>query len=553
MDTRPIKRVMAAACIAAALGSASTDNAGDSPKELALALARRAKKAQKSGHNAQAYIYYAEALALQPANRDYRAGMESLRARASMESAPVPPKPEQPEATEAIEAALPEVPIEEAFDSLTARELAQARDLKEVPALRAKPGLQNFDLTGDPRTLFDKVTQSFGLLTTFDSDYPKTGTPLRFQVSEVDYREALHDLEVATNSFVVPISGRLMMVAQDMPSKRNDLEQTMTIAIPVPQAITTQELTELAQILRQATNVEKIAWESTESRIVLRDRMSRVMPAIAIMNQLLAYRPEVMIDLEFLQVDMSDMVSYGFTVSNSFSGIYLGQVLNNLITVPSGVTNLLTFGGGKTLIGITAAQVQAMFNETLSNSRSIYKAQLRSVSGQAATLHAGEKYPIITSAFVGTVPAGTTGTVYSPPPSFTFQDLGLEMKVTPIINGGNNTTLTVETTFQVLTGDTVNSIPVIGNRGLKSQVAIKNGEWSLIGTILNTTRSKTTSGFWGLARIPLLGQLFKQTSTDKEDSNVLIGIRTRLLSLPPGDKPMKALRVGSDTRPYTPL
>jgi len=246
-------------------------------------------------------------------------------------------------------------------------------------------------------------------------------------------------------------------------------------------------------------------------------------------------------------------VSYGFTVSNSFSGIYLGQVLNNLITVPSGVTNLLTFGGGKTLIGITAAQVQAMFNETLSNSRSIYKAQLRSVSGQAATLHAGEKYPIITSAFVGTVPAGTTGTVYSPPPSFTFQDLGLEMKVTPIINGGNNTTLTVETTFQVLTGDTVNSIPVIGNRGLKSQVAIKNGEWSLIGTILNTTRSKTTSGFWGLARIPLLGQLFKQTSTDKEDSNVLIGIRTRLLSLPPGDKPMKALRVGSDTRPYTPL
>jgi len=553
MDTRPIKRVMAAACIAAALGSASTDNAGDSPKELALALARRAKKAQKSGHNAQAYIYYAEALALQPANRDYRTGMESLRARASMESAPVPPKPEQPEATEAIEAALPEVPIEEAFDSLTARELAQARDLKEVPALRAKPGLQNFDLTGDPRTLFDKVTQSFGLLTTFDSDYPKTGTPLRFQVSEVDYREALHDLEVATNSFVVPISGRLMMVAQDMPSKRNDLEQTMTIAIPVPQAITTQELTELAQILRQATNVEKIAWESTESRIVLRDRMSRVMPAIAIMNQLLAYRPEVMIDLEFLQVDMSDMVSYGFTVSNSFSGIYLGQVLNNLITVPSGVTNLLTFGGGKTLIGITAAQVQAMFNETLSNSRSIYKAQLRSVSGQAATLHAGEKYPIITSAFVGTVPAGTTGTVYSPPPSFTFQDLGLEMKVTPIINGGNNTTLTVETTFQVLTGDTVNSIPVIGNRGLKSQVAIKNGEWSLIGTILNTTRSKTTSGFWGLARIPLLGQLFKQTSTDKEDSNVLIGIRTRLLSLPPGDKPMKALRVGSDTRPYTPL
>lgn len=551
---------MAAACVAAVLGSASTtgkSDTGDSPKELALAFARKAKKAQKSGHNAQAYIFYAEALALQPANRDYRREMDSLQTRAALESkresAPALPNPDHPEADETAEAPAPEIPIEEAFDSLTAREMAQARDLKEVPVLRAKPGLQSFDLTADARNLFEKVAQSFGLLTTFDNDYPKTGTPLRFQVSSADYREAIHDLEAATSSFVVPVSGRLMMVAQDMPSKRNDLEQTMTIAIPVPQAITTQELTEIAQILRQATNVEKIAWESTESRIVLRDRMSRVMPAIAIMNQLLAYRPEVMMDLEFLQVDMSDMVSYGFTVSNSFSAIYLGQILNNSITVPSGVTNLLTFGGGKTLIGITAAQVQAMFNETRSDSNSLYHAQLRSVSGQPATLHVGEKYPIITSAFVGTVPAGTTGTVYAPPPSITFQDLGLEMKITPIVNGAENTTLTVETTFQVLTGDTVNNIPIIGNRGLKSQVALKNGEWTLIGTLLNTTKSKSTSGFWGLARIPWLGQLFKQTSTDKEDSQVLIGVRPRLLSIPPGDKVMKALRVGSDTRPYTPL
>jgi type II secretory pathway component GspD/PulD (secretin) len=165
----------------------------------------------------------------------------------------------------------------------------------------------------------------------------------------------------------------------------------------------------------------------------------------------------------------------------------------------------------------------------------------------------GEKYPIITGGYFGSVPSGTTGTVYSPPPSFSFQDLGLEMKVTPIVNGVDNTTLTVETTFQVLTGDTVNNIPVIGNRGLKSQVALRNGEWAVIGTLVNSTRAKSSSGFWGLAQIPLLGQLFKQTSTDKEESNVLIGIRTRLLSIPAGETVTKSLRVGSDARPYLPL
>jgi hypothetical protein len=544
MNTR---RILALGVAAVALVSGSPG--ADSPKELALELARKAKKARKAGHNAEAYMYFAEALALQPSNRSYQGQMESLQTRASLESRPILPKAEEPDAAD-IPA--PEIPMEQAFDSLTAREMAQARDLKEVPALRAKPGVQEFDLTGEPRVLFEKVAQAFGLQTAFDTDYPKTGTPLRFKVSGVDYREAIHDLEAATSSFVVPISGRLMLVAADIASKRNDLEQTVTIAIPVPQAITTQELTELAQILRQATNVEKIAWESTESQIVLRDRVSRVMPAIALMHQLLAYRPEVMVDLEFLQVDQSDMVNYGFTVSNNFTAVYLGQILNNAVTVPSGITNLLTFGGGKTLIGISAAQVQAMFNETRSDSNSIYSAQLRSVSGQPATLHVGEKYPIITGGYFGTVPAGT-GTVYSPPPSFSFQDLGLEMKITPIVNAGGMTTLTIETTFQVLTGDTVNNIPVIGNRGLKSQVAVRNDEWSLVGTLLNTTKSKSTSGFWGLAQIPWLRQLFKQTSTDKEESHVLIGIRPHLLSLPAGETVSKALRVGSETRPYTPL
>jgi general secretion pathway protein D len=550
---RPLAAAGLTMWLAATMGSASVDDRADSPKELALSLARKAKKAQKAGRDALAYIYYSEAAALQPANRGYKARMEMLQTRATTQSKPVIRKSPDAEISADTTSGLQTPATEAYFDSLTEKELSQARPLKEIPSLRAKPGEQNFDLTGSARTLFDKLADAFGLQTVYDGDYPRNGPPIRFHVSGADYRDAIHDLEAATNSFVIPLSGRLFMVSQDTPAKRNDLERTIEIAIPVPQAVTTQELTELAQVVRQTTNVEKIAFESTESRLVLRDRASRVLPAIALLDELMAYRPEVMIELQLLQVDLSDMVSYGFTVSNNFSAIYLGQILNNAITAPSGVTNLLTFGAGKTLIGITAAQVQAMFNETESNSKSIYHAELRSLTGQPATLHVGEKYPVITSGFVGSTSTASTSTTYAPPPSFTFEDLGLEMKVTPIINGIDHTTLTVETTFQVLSGQSINSIPVIGSRGLKSQVSIRNGEWAVIGTLTDTTKSKAVTGFWGLAQIPWLGELFKQTSTDNEDSTVLIGMRTRLLSLPPGERALKALGVGSDSRPFTPL
>jgi general secretion pathway protein D len=524
---------------------ASKSDSADSPKELAMAMAKKAKRAQKAGHNAEAYLLYSQAAAIDPKNRSYHARMEVLQTRATKESKPQP--------FPGSESELPPADLspDDVFDSLTEKEMAAARPLNQAPSLKAKPGKLDFDLTGDPRVLFDKVAQSFGLDTVYDGDFPRTDPAIRFHVSGADYRDALHDLEAATGSFVIPLSSRLFMVAHDTPAKRNDLEQTVAIAVPIPQVLTTQELTEIAQVIRQATAVEKIAWDSADSMIVMRDRVSRVMPAVGVLQQLIAYRPQVMIDLEFLQVDLSDMKSYGFNVTNTFSLTYLGQILNNVITPPSGVTNLLTFGNGKTLIGLSVAQVQAMFNQTLTKSNSLYRTQLRSVVGQPATLHVGEKYPVITSGYFGATT--TSGTVYQPPPTFTFQDLGIDLKVTPYVHGMDDATLVIEAGFQVLSGSAVNGIPIIGSRTLKSTVGVRDDEWAVIGSILSDSKSKAVSGFWGLAQIPYLGQLFKQTSTDTEDSDVLIGVRTHLLTLPPDQVVTKRLRVGSDARPFNPL
>ncbi len=61
------------------------------------------------------------------------------------------------------------------------------------------------------------------------------------------------------------------MVAQDTPQKRNDLEQTIALSIPVPAALTTQELTEIAQAVKRATNIDKLGWDTSQSEVVMRD------------------------------------------------------------------------------------------------------------------------------------------------------------------------------------------------------------------------------------------------------------------------------------------
>jgi Flp pilus assembly secretin CpaC len=532
--------------IAASFAFGAVDTTADSPKELALSLAKKAARAQKKGEYAQAYLLYSEAAALVPGNRKYKTRMELLQTRAAGQSKPLP-QPGSP-SDFVPEPILPE----KAFDSITAAELAKARDLNSIPSLHAKPGKQSFDLSGDARTLYDKVAQSFGLETIYDSDYPKNGARITFRVTDADYREAINDLDAATGSFAIPLSTRLLMIAADTPAKRTDLEQTMEVAVSVPQILTTQELTEMAQVIRQTTNVEKISWDTVQSQIVIRDRVSRVMPAIALLEQLISYRPQVMIELQFIQVNSSDMVNYGFTTPNNISAYYLGNVLNYAAAAPSGVTSLMTFGGGKTLIGLAVAQASAMFNQTLSTSSTLYQTQLRSVVGQPATLHVGEKYPVITQAYAGGVSTTSPG-VYAPPPSYTFENLGLEMKITPFVHGMGEITLTVETSVEVLAGQSVNNIPVIGRQSLSSQVRLRDDEWAVVAGLMNPSKSKGTTGFWGLAEIPILGNLFKQVTTDDEDNTVLIAIKPHLMSLPPDQIVTRPLRVGSDNRPCTPL
>jgi len=552
----------AAFLLLACLTAQAANFGEDPPSELALVLVRKAKLAEKAGDTADAYVYYSQASALQPKNRGYRARAAALQARGAARTDPAPAAaPAEPEASaeDPIEHHAG-VPADLMFDSLTMRELSKTRQLASPPKLNAAAGRFDFDLTDTPRGLFDKVAAKFNLQIVYDSDYPPSGPPsappIHFRVTQDDYRQALDALDAATGSFVVPLSPRAIMVARDTTAKRNDLEQFITVTVRVPQVITTQELTEIVQLVRQVSNVEKIGWDTNNDQVVMRDRISRVALAQGLLDQLFSYHPEVMLDLELLQVSDSDIANYGFTVTNNFPLVLLGNVLNSAqasaANIPSGVTNLLTFGAGRTLVGIAAAQVQAMFNETFSHSKALYSARLRSGSNQAGVFHVGEKYPIITSGFVG-VSASSSNLAFAAPPAISYEDLGLELKATPHVHGADSVSMSIEASYETLTGQSADGIPVIESNKITTDIRVRNEEWAVVAGLIEETNNKTVSGFAGLASIPWIGNLFRQTSTDKETTHFLIGIRPHILYMGPDENVTQPMRAGTDARPFTPL
>jgi len=503
------------------------------------------RKAERAGRMAEAYLLYSQAAAMDPLNPFYRLKTQAVQARAALESPPKPPNaPAKPE-TEAADPA-------SVFDNTSANDRSEERTPKPPPHLKGAPGLKDFNLRADAKSLWNDVARAFDLDTVFDGDY-EPGRPLTFRLDQAGYRDALHAAEAATGSFVVPISSRLFLVVKDTEQKRREVEPTVAMTVSVPQATTNQELVEIGQAVRQVFALEHMAWDSQMNAVVLRDRISRVVPARILFEELLRYRPQVEIEMDLIEVDRTYSLAYGVELPTTFPLAYLGTFWHSPLSIPSTISKLITFGGGQSLIGIGVADATLIANMSRSLSRTLIRSAVRAVDGTPASMHVGEKFPVLTAGYFGPASSSQGGTVYLPPPSFTFEDLGINLKVTPRIHGMDEVTLDLETEFKVLTGGSNNGIPIISSRKLTSKIRLREGEFGVIAGLLTSSEARTISGIAGLSNIPVLGSLFKQYNKNESTSEVLIILKPMLLSPPPDQIVTPPIWTGSDVRPLTPL
>jgi general secretion pathway protein D len=495
----------------------------------------RAKQAERNGEFAKAYLYYAQAAAAAPGQREYWSLAQSLQTKALSESPPAPKPAGTPEA--GGDAALPDI-ISEA-------EIREARRPLPPARLDATPGRKSFDLKGDAKTLFLEVARAFGLDAVFDGDYqPPAG--LRFRVEDTDYRGALRALEAATGSFIVPLGPKLFFVAKDTPQKRTEAEPSVALLVSIPEPVSIQEAQEMARSVQQAMEIQRFAIDSARRLVLLKDRVSKARPAQLLFDQLLRRRPQVVIEMELLDLNSKYSSSFGLTLPAQSALVSLARFRNLSAITPAGFARFLTFGAGKTFLGLGIADAQMLATMTSSTTDTLLRATLRSVDGQPASLHVGDKYPVMSQNYSAAYQG--TNQAFAPPPTFNFEDLGLVLKVTPRIHGDGEVSLEVESEFKVLTGKAANGIPVIANRKINSKVRLKDGEWAVVAGLVSSTEARSLSGIAGLAGVPVLGPLMSQHGRDRNTSTTLLVIKPRVIDPPASEEPAPAFWVGSESR-----
>jgi hypothetical protein len=501
-------------------------------------LARRARRLALKGDYAGAWILAEQAVARQPHDPSLRAladayqrrGLQSLYSASPMRPAPGSVDLAEPESPAPV---LPEM------------DAADRRDLAAPPDLMPDRVRHSFEFNDVPRALIEKVAGAYGITAVFDSDFPATETKQRLHLDNVPWSEAVYALELVTNSFHVPVNAHMALFAKETAVKRGEVEPNVAVAIPFPESMTAQELQDVANAVRQAFALTKVALDSTQHAMVLRDRVSRVRPAMEVARQLLSGPAEVYVDVELFSMDRSSDLSRGMSLQTSYPIVDFHGPSGLTFTppvVPSGISTFLTFGGGLTSLGVGLSNATILASLTGQMATSITRASLRSVSGQQATLHIGDRYPIIQQEWGAGSGAAATG--YATVPSITFEDLGLVLKLTPRVHDASSLTLDFDAEYKVLSGETSDSIPIISNRKFTVQVRMKFGESAVIAGLMQDSDSKTDSGIPGLMWMPLL-----KTHTDSRDSqSFLLVLSPTLLRLPPSEFPSHPVWSGTEVR-----
>src|SRR5581483_10464139 len=261
-------------------------------------------------------------------------------------------------------------------------------------------------------------------------------------------------------------------------------------------------------------------------------------------------RAEIVLDIEILEVDRSRTKDYGLNLSEYAAGAVFSpevspsgtttattttpttpttgttpgvttpatgttSTANGRSTSPSQVVspppfNLNTISRGITTADFYLAVPTAIvhFLESDSHTRVIAKPQLRGAEGGKLSLKLGQRIPVISTSYT---PIATGGAGVNPLSSYQYQDVGVNIDMTPIVTleGDVRMDLTLDDS-QVGQDKSVAgvSVPTFVQRTLTTRLRLRDGESNLLAGLFQESEQNSVQGFTGAIHVPILKQLF---------------------------------------------
>ncbi len=239
---------------------------------------------------------------------------------------------------------------------------------------------------------------------------------------------------------------------------------------------------------------------------------------------------QVLVEVTIAEITLTDSLQYGvewFIGKKLTEGTVTLSTLGRLALGDGGVLATFSQSSGNFL-----AMLNAFAEDDLVNILS--RPRLVVLDNESATFSVGTDVPVVTSE--ATAPDLGGGPI---DPSILrniqYRKTGVSMSITPTIYSNGILRLEIDQNISEAQKNDVSpetDSPLILDRSLNTVVTLKSGEYILIGGLISETHSAGDQGIPFLRDIPILGTLFKTSSTQTTRTELMIQVRPVILENP---------------------
>ena len=295
-----------------------------------------------------------------------------------------------------------------------------------------------------------------------------------------------------------------------------------------------------AQLLRSMLRLKDPFVDERANLVAIRESPDVVAMAERLVALHDASEPEVMLEVEILEIKTSRLTELGIAFPNSVTLTPLGALGDAAAGLT--VSNLRDLNSGR--IGVTVGNVVVNLRREVGDFSVLANPRIRTKNREKARIVIGDRFPVVTST------ATATGLISE---SVNYLDVGLKLDVEPVVSLDDDVTIKLGLEVSAIAGAvrTERSLAYqVGTRNANTVLRLRNGETQILAGLISNDDRTSASRVPGLGDLPIAGRLFSSQKDEFQRTELMLAITPRVLrSSPRPDFAQAEMWIGTDNAP----
>lgn len=381
------------------------------------------------------------------------------------------------------------------------------------------------------KAVFDLIARTTGLNFVFDKDV-RADTRVTLFVRDTSVEEVIR-LVLTTNQLERKLlNPNTLMIYPDTPVKKREYLELVTRSFFLANADVKQAQT----LIRTLVKTRDIFIDEKLNLVMVKDTPDAVRLAERLIESLDMAEPEVMLDVEVLEVTRNRLLELGLRFPDQISYGRLAPDLSTTI-VNEGVTQSNTTPGGRLAEGFVDLRNRSGLTSFVANPAVVLNLRSEAGSGntlanprirvknrEKAKIHIGDKLPVFTT--TSTANVGVSSSV-------SYLDVGLKLDVEPNVyldnEVGIKVALEVSSVVREITGPANALAYQIGTRSAGTVLRLRDGETQVLAGLISDEERSAANRLPGLGDLPMVGRLFSSTRDNTGKTEIVLLITPRVV------------------------